>query len=164
MSFLIILLVAAVVATIVRPRAGKRTWARYAMGAAFVVAGASHLARPGPFEQHLPGWVPAATLIIIATGIIEIALGAAFVTRTSSRELIGKTIAAYLVAVWPANIYVAVADVEVDGLPGGVQAWLRIPLQLVFIAWAWWSALPTATGAEPVEAVRPAASRIPVER
>lgn len=165
MSFLVILLVATVGAAIVRPRAGTRAWARYAMGVAFVVAGASHLARPGPFEQHLPGWVPAATAIIVVTGLIEIVLGVAFVARTNSRELVGKAIAAYLVAVWPANIYVAVADVEVDGLPGGVQAWLRIPMQVVFIGWAWWSALPTATPAEPIEpAGVVAADRIPAER
>ena len=51
--------------------------------------------------------------------------------------------AAYLIAVFPANIYVAVADVDVTGQPGGLQAWLRLPLQVLFIAWALVSTTPT---------------------
>ena len=57
--------------------------------------------------------------------------------------------AAYLVAVFPANIYVAVADVDVTGQPGGFQAWLRLPLQVLFIAWALASTTPTPTPARP---------------
>jgi uncharacterized membrane protein len=64
--------------------------------------------------------------------------------------------AAYLLAVWPANIYVAVAGVDVEGQPGGAYAWIRIPFQVLFIAWVLWStrddrravagAAPTAAG------------------
>jgi uncharacterized membrane protein len=43
------------------------------------------------------------------------------------------------VAVFPANVYVAVADVAVDGQPGGWYPWLRLPFQALFIGWVLWS-------------------------
>ena len=63
----------------------------------------------------------------------------ALVSRRLPRETVGRLTAAYLVAVFPANVYVAVADVDVEGQPGGVFQWIRLPLQAVFIAWALWS-------------------------
>ncbi len=47
---------------------------------------------------------------------------------------------ALLLAIFPANIHVAVSGGMVEGLPqDGWHYWLRLPLQLVYIAWAWWS-------------------------
>lgn len=136
MTFLLILLLTTAIAALTRPGRGVQTWARLGLGAAFVVAGLSHLVRPEPFEQHLPDWMPAEALIVVATGLIEIALGAALVWWSSRRRHVGHAVAAYLVAVLPANVYVAVADVDIDGVPSGVFAWLRVPLQAAFIAWA----------------------------
>jgi uncharacterized membrane protein len=48
-------------------------------------------------------------------------------------------LAAYLLAVFPANLYVAIAGVDVQGQPDGWYPWLRLPLQALFIAWALWS-------------------------
>ena len=107
-------------------------------------AGILHLAQPDPFTQHLPDWVPAAGALVAVTGLIEIAIGVALVSRRLPRETVGRLTAAYLLAVFPANVYVAVADVEVDGQPGGVFQWIRLPLQAVFIAWALWSTRPEA--------------------
>ena len=45
-------------------------------------------------------------------------------------------------AVFPGNVYVAVAGVDVEGQPGGIYSWLRLPLQAVFV----WLAIAT-TGA-----------------
>ena len=41
--------------------------------------------------------------------------------------------------VFPANVYVAIAGLDVDGQPGGIYPWLRLPFQALFIAWALWS-------------------------
>ena len=62
--------------------------------------------------------------------------------RRLPRETVGRVTAAYLLAVFPANVYVAVADVDVEGQPGGVFQWIRLPLQAVFVAWALWSTRP----------------------
>ena len=116
--------------------------ARRGMAGAMIVAGVAHLVSPDPFVQHLPDWVPAREGIVLVTGLVEIALGAALFAPRRWRPLAGIVLAAYLLAVWPANIYVAVAGVEVDGQPGGIYPWLRLPFQVLFIWWALRSTAP----------------------
>jgi uncharacterized membrane protein len=137
--FLAVLVIATGLAAVITRRSGPRTWARVGLGAAFMVAGVAHLVAPTPFEQHLPAWLPAATALVVLSGLVEIALGGALVVARRSTVQVGWVTAAYLAAVWPANVYVAVAGVDVDGQPGGVYPWVRIPLQVVFIAWALWA-------------------------
>ena len=131
-------LVAAVLPAQVGPRSTRRA-ARLGMAAAMVFAGVSHWTMPTPFIQHLPSWVPAPETLILLTGGIEVVLGAALLTRQPWRRFAGLALAAYLVAVFPTNVYVAIAGVDIDGQPGGWYPWLRLPLQVLFIAWALWS-------------------------
>jgi uncharacterized membrane protein len=139
MIFLSVLLVATAVAVLVRRRAGLRTHARWGLAVAMVVAGVSHFAQPEPFRQHLPDAVPGREAIVAVSGVVEIALGVALVAAGRHRRWAGRALAAFLVAVFPANVYVAVAGVDVEGQPGGPYPWLRLPLQAVFVAWALWS-------------------------
>jgi uncharacterized membrane protein len=71
--------------------------------------------------------------------LLEIALGIALLLPAPTRRRVGVVLALYFVAVFPGNLYVAVYDVDVDGQPGGVYPWVRLPLQLLFVAWAIWS-------------------------
>jgi uncharacterized membrane protein len=137
--FLAVLIVATGLAAAIARQSGPRTWARVGIGAAFVVAGVAHLVAPAPFEQHLPTWIPAATALVVLSGLVEIALGVALVMAHREPVHIGWGTAAYLIVVWPANVFVAVAGVDVDGQPGGVYPWVRVPLQVLFIAWALWA-------------------------
>lgn len=142
MIFLGVLAVATLVAAgrqVGAHRSQSRDAARTGMAIAMVVAGLSHWLKPAPFVQHLPPWVPLAEPLIYATGLIEIGLGVALVLRQPRRRQAGWALAAYLAAVFPANVYVAVANVDVDGQPGGWYPWARLPLQALFIAWALWS-------------------------
>jgi uncharacterized membrane protein len=123
-----------------------RTAARWGFGIAMVVAGAAHLGNPVPFEQHLPEWVPAPGALVALTGVIEIALGVALMAARTRRRAVGLATAAYLAAVFPANVYVAVAGVDVEGQPGGIYPWVRLPLQALFIAWALWSTREANSG------------------
>jgi uncharacterized membrane protein len=134
------LLIAMTAMAALRPRHGLRDIARRGMGAAVAVAGVTHLADPTPFQQHIPDLVPGDLALVLVTGIVEIALGLALLVRGGHHRRIGVLLAAYLLAVFPANVYVAVASVEVDGQPGGALAWVRLPLQALFIAWTLWSA------------------------
>lgn len=147
MIFLLVLLLATVTAAgLEMARTRSVSWrrsSRHGLGIAFVAAGVGHLIDPRPFQQHLPDWMPAADTIIVASGAAEIVLGVALVAAARSAPVVGVATAAFLVGVFPANVYVAVADVEVDGLPGGIYPWLRLPFQALFIAWAWWSTRPT---------------------
>lgn len=116
-----------------------REAARFGLATAMVVAGAAHWLLPAPFLQHLPPWVPAAEVLILLSGGVEVALGLALLLRPPWRRWSGLALAAYLIAVFPANVYVALAEVDVDGQPGGLYPWLRLPLQALFVAWALWS-------------------------
>ena len=142
MIFLAVLAVATVVA------AGWQVWAhrfhardaaRIGIAIAMAVAGVTHWLNPTPFVQHLPPWVPIAELLIYVPGVIEVGLGVALGLPQPWRRLAGRALAAYLVAVFPSNVYVAIANVSVDGQPGGWYPWARLPLQALFIAWALWS-------------------------
>lgn len=155
MIFLIVLTIAtgAVAAVLALGRKfSVRLAARAGMAVAMAFAGISHLLLPTPFLQHLPTWVPMREELIFVTGLLEIALGLALLLRQPLRRWAGLALAGYLVAVFPSNIYVAVAGVDVDGQPGGAYPWLRLPFQLLFIAWALWSTRDT----EPSEAGVPA--------
>jgi uncharacterized membrane protein len=109
------------------------------MATAMVFAGVAHWLMPTPFVQHLPPWVPAAEALVLVTGVVEIGLGVALLLRQPWRRRAGLALAAYLVAVFPANVYVAVAGIDVEGQPGGWYPWLRLPFQVLFVAWALWS-------------------------
>jgi uncharacterized membrane protein len=142
MIFLLVLAVATTVSLLLPTRSGPRRprrAARLGLAAAMVVAGIAHWAAPTPFLQHLPPWAPVPEALILVSGGVEIALGAALLLGPPWRRRAGLALAAYLLAVFPANVYVAVAGIDVDGQPGGAYPWLRLPLQALFIAWALWS-------------------------
>lgn len=146
MIFLFVLVVAtgaAAALLAVRRRFSARHAALIGMAVAMAFAGVAHLLMPTPFVQHLPTWVPMREELIFLTGLLEIALGVALLLRQPLRRLAGLALAGYLVAVFPSNIYVAVAGVDVDGQPDGIYPWLRLPFQLLFIAWALWGTRDT---------------------
>ena len=144
MQFVAILFASTAVAWFLGRRTGNwRDHARRGLAGAMIVAGLTHFARVEPFVQHLPEWIPAREALVYITGALEVALGIALMRSSRHRSTVGRVVAAYLIAVFPANIYVAVADIDVDGQPGGLQAWLRLPLQVLFVAWALVSTTPT---------------------
>ena len=140
MMFLAVLVVATALAWAVgRRHATGRDHVRRGLGAAMVVAGLAHLVQPVPFIQHLPEWMPLRELTIALTGVVEILFGTLLFGAARIRARVGQTLAAYLVAVFPANVYVAVAGVDVQGQPDGLYPWLRLPLQALFVFLALWS-------------------------
>lgn len=122
-----------------RRRSTWRDHVRRGFGAAMVVAGLSHLVRPEPFLQHLPDWMPLPDATVAITGVIEMVLGILLYRPHLMRERVGLALAAYLVAVFPANVYVAIENIDVQGQPDGPYPWLRLPLQALFVFLAWWS-------------------------
>lgn len=148
MIFLAVLAVATIGASVVLALGrgfGARRSARLGFAIAFAVAGVSHLVAPTPFLQHLPEWVPLRVELVAITGAMEVALGAALLLRQPWRCRAGRATAAYLVAVLPANVYVAAAGVEVDGQPGGFYPWVRLPFQALFVAWVLWCTFDAQT-------------------
>jgi uncharacterized membrane protein len=73
--------------------------------------------------------------VILGTGVLEMLLGAGLVAPTRRRPEVALALAAYLLAVFPANVYVAVTRVRIEGLPGASHPWLRLPVQAIYVAW-----------------------------
>ena len=93
--------------------------------------------------------VPYRPAVILGTGVVEILLGIGLLIPRRRRREIALALVAYLIAVFPANVYVAVTDVPVEDFGGG-NPWLRLPFQAVYIAWVFW-AVPGAL--EPLRAI-----------
>lgn len=103
------------------------------------VAGVAHFMNPRPFVEHLPQAVPIRTELVALTGAFETALAAALVGPRRWHRAAGTAAAVYLVSVFPANVYAAISQVPIDGVPDGWIRWARLPLQMPLIAAALWS-------------------------
>ncbi|HEY0238497.1 MAG TPA: hypothetical protein VGC37_07630 [Friedmanniella sp.] len=109
-------------------------------------AGTSHLtfAREA-FRAQVPETVvelgPLTTdQVVLASGVVEIALGAAIALAPERhRELVGNVAAAFFVAVLPGNVAQLVHHRDAFGLDTDRKRQLRLLGQPVLVAWAWWS-------------------------
>lgn len=115
---------------------------RYVMGALYVVAGVLHFVVPDLYVQIVPPALPAPLALVYLSGVAEVAVGIGVLVPRTRRYAAWATIA-LLVAVFPANVYMAVSMVVVEGAPGGgdpsaLARWARLPLQGVLILWAYW--------------------------
>ncbi len=110
----------------------------WVMGAAYVVAGVNHFVSPRFYVQIMPPYVPWHEAMVAISGALEIALGV-LVLIPRTRRLAAWGLIALLIAVFPANLHMALNEVRIDGeLAAPAWAlWLRLPLQAVLIAWAW---------------------------
>ncbi|HEY4408456.1 MAG TPA: hypothetical protein VGO87_01125 [Acidimicrobiia bacterium] len=104
------------------------------------VVGSTHFLTPARFDSIVPRALPGpARAYTLGSAVVEFAL-AAGLTRRETRRLAGYGAAAFFVAVFPANVQMALDG----GMPGATGllasptlAWLRLPFQvpLVWLAW-----------------------------
>jgi uncharacterized membrane protein len=110
---------------------------RVVLALIFVIAGTLHFAIPEAYLRIMPPLLPAHPLLIDISGAAEI-LGGIGLLVPSTRRFAAWGLVALLIAVWPANIYTAVAHLPLPGMAGeSWMQWLRVPLQLPLIYWAW---------------------------
>lgn len=115
----------------------------------FAGAGSMHFARPDFFESIVPDWFPNARVANYASGAAEIALGLGLITARNRRAS-ALGLIALVAAVFPANVDMAINDVEVKPVDGkmtrsvGTAAgaarivnWLRLPLQVPMAIGLW---------------------------
>jgi uncharacterized membrane protein len=105
---------------------------RYALVVLFVGAGVWHLVHPLTYLRIMPPWLPAHLLLVYVSGVFEIGL-ALLLLPPRTRRVAGYCLVALLVAVFPANLYMAQIHEQLQ-VPGWV-AWGRLPLQAVLIWW-----------------------------
>jgi uncharacterized membrane protein len=122
---------------------------RYAMGAFYVLAGVTHFLLPRAYESVVPRELPRPRAVVYLSGVVEVVLGiGVLVPRTRRRAALG--IVALLVAVFPANLNMAMRDVTLEGVPERVSdppdaaLWARLPVQGLLVLWAWWHARESA--------------------
>ncbi len=103
--------------------------------------GALHLANPAPFVHIMPSALPHPLALVYLSGACEIAGGVGILVP-ATRRLAAWGLVALYIAVFPANVNMAIHQIQVDpGLIVPVWAmWARLPLQIGFIAWAAWIA------------------------
>ncbi|MBW4520219.1 MAG: DoxX family protein [Scytolyngbya sp. HA4215-MV1] len=114
------------------------------MLAIFVMtAGVLHFATPDPFVKIVPSYLPSPLMLVYVSGFFEILGGVGLLMPLVSQAAAWGLIALFI-AVFPANINMAVNQIHLDGIPDIPWLyWARLPLQAVLIAWAWWYTQPS---------------------
>jgi uncharacterized membrane protein len=119
-----------------------RTVGRVWLGLTLAFAGTTHLtvARE-EFLAQVPSWVPVDhDLVVLASGVMEIGLGAALVAAPRRwRPWVGAVVALFFVAIFPGNVAQYVEGVDGFGLDTDAKRLARLPFQLVLVLWALWS-------------------------
>lgn len=111
---------------------------RLLLAVAMVSVGVLHFVKPSGFVQIVPSFLPSPLLLVYVSGFFEIAGGIGLLVARVHRAAAYGLIALY-VAVFPANINMAVNDIQPeDGHIPEALLWLRLPFQALFVAWAYW--------------------------
>ena len=109
------------------------TGSALALAGLLTFTGAIHLIRPGVFDPIVPGWLPGdARFWTWSSGVAELGV-AALVAWPRTRRIGGFAAATLFVAVFPANIGMAL---DADGTAERLVTWGRLPLQIPLILWA----------------------------
>lgn len=117
--------------------------ARWVLATSLVFAGVSHLFwGRREFQAQVPDLatkVMDKDAVVVASGAVEIMLGAALVTLPRSRRRIGAILAAFFVAVFPGNIEQYAKRRDGFGLDSDAKRLARLFFQPALVAWALWS-------------------------
>jgi uncharacterized membrane protein len=111
---------------------------RVVLAVSIIVVGITHFAKPQVYVKIVPPQLPYPLELVYISGFFEILGGIGllipFVSVAAAWGLI-----ALFIAVFPANINLAVNNIALEGIPHNQTLyWLRLPFQAVLIAWAWW--------------------------
>ena len=115
-----------------------RTVLRWLLGGALVGAGVGHLTtQREEFQAQVPGWFPVdEDLVVVASGIVEIALGAALIGLPRHRVVVGTLAAAFFVVIFPGNVAQWVEGTDAFGLDTDGKRFVRLFFQPVLVIWA----------------------------
>jgi uncharacterized membrane protein len=105
----------------------------------FIVAGMLHFLRPEPYVAIVPDALPRKRELVYVSGAAEIA-GGLGVLAAPTRRAAGWWLIATLIAVFPANVNMAVNADRFRAVPEPLL-WARLPVQGLLIAWVWRAAV-----------------------
>ena len=112
-------------------------FACWGLGIAFVFFSIGHVVKADGMLQMLPSWIPFRLPVIYLTGLLEVIIGVAlFIPKHQANA--SKAAIVVFVIFFPANIYAALNATGLGGHQlGPVYLLIRLPLQLILIAWAY---------------------------
>lgn len=114
---------------------------RIGIALVFLFTAVGHFAMTGAMADMLPAFVPARRALILASGVLEVAVAATLPIPVTAPAA-GVVAGAFLVLVTPANISAARRRVSFGGHGAGPRyLWVRLPLQLLLIVWVCWFAI-----------------------
>jgi uncharacterized membrane protein len=118
------------------------------LGATLIYTGTLHLTSSRQeFQAQVPPWAPfTPDFIVLASGVVEIALGLALVSL-QHRKAVGIATAAFFIAIFPGNISQFVNGIDAFGLNDDRARAIRLLFQPLLVLWALWSttAMPRGT-------------------
>jgi len=118
------------------------------LGATLIYTGTLHLTTSRmEFQAQVPPWVPfSPDFVVLASGVVEIALGLALVSLQRRRE-VGIATALFFIAIFPGNISQFVNEIDAFGLDSDRARAIRLLFQPLLVLWALWSttALPNGS-------------------
>jgi uncharacterized membrane protein len=108
----------------------------------YIVAGSLHFIKPAPYLRIIPPYIPWHAAILRISGGVEI-LGGLGLFLPATRRAAAWGLVALLIAVFPANLYMAMHPAEAGASAiAPVLRWGRLPLQLVLLWWVLWCTRP----------------------
>jgi uncharacterized membrane protein len=111
---------------------------RVILAICIIVVGVTHFFVPGEYVKIVPPQLPYPLGLVYLSGFYEILGGIGLLVPPVSQAAAWELLALFI-AVYPANINMAVNLIKVEHIPN--SPWVhvvRLPLQAVLIAWAWW--------------------------
>ena len=115
------------------------------LGAFLTSAGTSHLgSNRTEFLAQVPSWLPLnGDFVVVASGIVEIALGVSLITTTfiftQYRKQVGIVVAIFFILIFPGNINQYVNGIDAFGLDTDQKRLIRLFFQPILVIWALWS-------------------------
>jgi uncharacterized membrane protein len=108
----------------------------------YIGAGSLHFIRPEPYLRIVPPYVPWHAAMVRISGAFEI-LGGLGLLLPATRRAAAWGLVALLIAVFPANLYMAMYPVDAGAAAiAPVLRWGRLPLQALLIWWLVWGTRP----------------------
>ena len=110
------------------------------LGGALIYAGITHLTtNRTEFQAQVPTWVPlSADFVVLASGVVEIALDLALASLQYRRQ-VGWLTAAFFIAIFPGNISQYVNGIDAFGLDTDQARLTRLFFQPILVLWALWA-------------------------
>jgi uncharacterized membrane protein len=116
-----------------------KSTARKLLGSVLIFAGVSHLTfARRQFKAQVPNWVPLKKdNTVVLSGLAEIALGSAVILAgPAQQKTVGRTAAAFFIAVFPGNLSQYINRRNAFGLDTNTKRFARLFLQPAFVYWA----------------------------